>query len=415
MDTTTTLSTTFPEKTQEQYNPELHSSIKRVKIHDYAYKTAGLNEGNPASLKANLQWITEGHIVDEGYSEQEHLLGKKKVENSIRDKELEKQKFESEKETAENVKIPAVKEQMKETKEEIQQVKIDSADKKIASDFQSIRYYTYVTLVVFLSVYLVFFYASAINSAFFRNASTLISTAGQDITMLLDSIFDTKGIFVWNTSLLFTYLGAFLFFGIGLLPHGILSGDNKNRKVYAGLLIAAAFIADAALAYKIDKGIHDLKVMAGLPDADWRFYSSINFYLVLLFGFCAYLVWGMMYELTIKEKSKKNTDIKAQIIIADLKKQLNEQKSELQDLQVRVSELEGDIEGIKIQLAILKKDLESAMVNPDELKRNLTSFYKGWLQFLNGCEGLDVQRGACTDVFTDFMNSLFIKQNQSLN
>jgi hypothetical protein len=47
-------------------------------------------------------------------------------------------------------------------------------------------------------------------------------------------------------------------------------------------VIIGAFIADAALAYKIDKGLHDLKIMAGMPDLEWSFYTSINFYLVLL-------------------------------------------------------------------------------------------------------------------------------------
>lgn len=418
MENTNTISVTppiFPPVQNENVISNSDSNPKKVKIHDYGYETAGLNRGEPFALKAHLGWIKEGHIVDEGYSEQEQLLGKKKVESNIREKEQERQSKESEKETIEGIKIPSAKEQIEETKEEIKQVKIDSVEKRIHSDFQPIRYYTYVALTIFLSFYLIFFYASAINSAFFRNASTLIANAGQDITMLLDSIFDPKGIFKPNSSLIFTYFGAFLFFAIGLLPHGILNGENKNKRLYAGLMIAGAFIADALLAYKIDKGIHDLKLMAGLPDADWKFYASINFYLVLLFGFCAYLVWGTMYELILKEKTKKNTDIKAEIIITDLKKKLGDQKLELQQMQTRIKELEGEINGIKLQLEKLRKDLEAAMVNPDELARNLQSFYKGWLQYLNGSSELQAQKVQCEAVFTEFISGLFIKQSQSLN
>ena len=400
---------------QEQPNESPDTSIKKVKISEYGYSQAGLHQGDATSLTAHLGWIKEGHIVDEGFSEQENLLGKKKAENSIQEKEGEKIKLEGEKQTVDEVKIPAAKNQIEETKEEIKQVKINLAENRIKSDFQAMRYYTYLCLTILLSIYLIFFYASAINSAFFRNAQSLIANAGTDITMLLDSIFDPKGIFMPNSSLVFTYFGAFLFFAIGLMPHGILNSENKHKKVYAALLLTGAFLADAALAYKIDKGIHDLKLMAGVPDADWKFYNSINFYLVLLFGFCAYLVWGQMYEMVIKEKSKKNTDIKAEIIINGLKETMKEQKQDLQQLEVRVKQLEAEIAIIKQQLEKLKKDLETAMVNPDELARNLSSFYKGWRQFLMGSSEFESQRKNCEIAYNDFISHLFIKVPQSLN
>lgn len=415
MENNLTENAVLPNERHEQQNESSNASIRKVKIPDYAFIQAGLHRGDPKSLTAHLGWIKEGHIVDEGFSEQEHLLGKKKAEINIQDKEAEKLKLESERLTINEVKIPAAKTCVDETKEEIKQVKIDCAEKRIKSDFQPIRFYTYAILVCFLSAYLVFFYASAINSAFFRNPLKLLANAGDDITMLLDSIFDSKGIFKLGTSLIFTYLGAFLFFAIGLMPHGILAGDGKNKKLYASLLIAGAFLADAALAYKIDKGIHDLKLMAGINDAGWEFYLSINFYLVLLFGFCAYLVWGQMYEFMLAEKNKKNTDIKADIIIADLKTRLAEQKQELQLLEVKVRELESTISIIKQQLDKLKKDLETAMVNPDELARNLTSFYKGWRQYLVGSSELENEKIACEAAYSEFMSSLFIKTPQSLN
>jgi hypothetical protein len=62
---------------------------------------------------------------------------------------------------------------------------------------------------------------------FFRNNSNIIATAGGDIALYLDSIFDVKGIFTASPILLIVYLGAFLFFAIGLIPHNI-EGKNKN-------------------------------------------------------------------------------------------------------------------------------------------------------------------------------------------
>jgi hypothetical protein len=253
---------------------------------------------------------------------------------------------------------------------------------------------------------LIFFYASSIYSAFFRNPESMIKNAGGDIAMLLDSIFDPKGIFTLSPVLLFSYLGAFIFFAIGMAPHGILNGDGRFKKAKAGLIIFLAFIADSALAYKIDKGFHDLKVMAGIPDLDWKFYTSINFYLVLLFGFAAYLVWGFTYEMMLKEKNKKTGDVKANLIIRGLQEEISTLRSELQVLETKIIELETQIKNILSQLEQLKKDLEGRMLNPDVLSQNLTSFYMGWLQYLNGTD-LSLEKVKCDETFNDFMQAQF--------
>ncbi len=64
------------------------------------------------------------------------------------------------------------------------------------------------------------------------------------------------------------YLGAFLFFAIELIPHNI---EGKNKELNIGFAIFGALIADLLMAYKIDLGIHDLQVMAGVADTDWSF------------------------------------------------------------------------------------------------------------------------------------------------
>jgi hypothetical protein len=92
----------------------------------------------------------------------------------------------------------------------------------------------YASLTVLLSFYLLFFYASAIYASFFRNAGTILKMAGDDIALYLDSIFDVKGIFTASPVLLIVYLGAFLFFAIGLIPHNI---EGKNKKLNIGLAI----------------------------------------------------------------------------------------------------------------------------------------------------------------------------------
>lgn len=397
---------------QNQLESLQSQRTERVKsFREYAFEKAGFNRGDHLSLKNFLHWIKDGHIVDETFNEKEQRLLKQQVENKIVAKEEEKEKIECDKKTAQEVTKTSIEQKIKDLNDEIKQTKIDLAENNIQTGYQPIKYVLYATLTIVLSFYLLFFYASSIYASFFRNAGSLLATAGDDIALYLDSIFDVNGIFTPSASLLIVYLGAFLFFAIGLIPHNI---EGKHKKLYVGLAIFGALIADSLLAYKIDSGIHNLKVMAGIADADWHFYSSINFYLVLLFGFCAYLVWGYMFEMTLKEKNKKTGDVKAALIIKGLKEEIKQLKAELQEVETKIIALEGIVKNLTAQIEQLKKDLESRMLNPDALSQNLTSFYMGWLQYLNNTSDTELVKMNCETVFRDFYDTHF-SQPLSLN
>lgn len=386
--------------------------VERItSFRDYAFEQAGLNRGNFHSLRANLQLIKDGHIVDGTISENEQNILKFGIESKIISKQEEKEKIDGEKRKAIEISKPEIEKKIKEVNDEIQQTKIDLEENKIQTGYQPEKYYMYVALTILLSLYLLFFYASAIYASFFRNPGSILKLAGDDIALYLDSIFDLKGIFTLSPVLLIVYLGAFLFFAIGLIPHNI---EGENKKMNVGLAIFGAFIADTLMAYKIDVGIHDLKVMAGIADAEWHFYSSINFYMVLLFGFCAYLVWGYMFEMMIKEKTKKTGNTKAALIITGLKAEIKILKDELALLEAKIIELETQLKGIISQIEQLKKDLERRLSDPNTLSKNLHSFYLGWRHFLEGSNVVNIEKSKCEETFKNFMNELFVTV-QSVN
>lgn len=399
---------TADETLQNQIETISKEKVERVKsFKDFGFKRAGQNLGNSLSLKAHLNWIRDGHFVDETFNNNEEHLLRQQVENKILSKDEEKEKIEGDKKTATEVNKPSIERKIKDLNDEIQQTKIDLADKTLQTGYEPIRYWSYVSLTLLLSFYLIFFYSSSIYSAFFRNPESIIANAGSDVAMLLDSIFDTKGIFTLSPVLIFSYLGSFIFFSIGMAPHSIISGEGKFKRTKAAIIILLAFIADSALAYKIDKGLHDLKIMAGVSDGDWHFYTSINFYLVLLFGFAAYLVWGYMFEMMLKEKTKKSADIKAAIIIKGLKNEISLLRIELSIVETRIIELETQLKAIISQIEQLKKELEKRLQNPDALSQNLTSFYMGWQQWLNSTNEFLFEKEICEQTFNDFIQSQF--------
>ncbi|WP_232804633.1 hypothetical protein [Salegentibacter maritimus] len=391
------------------------SSTKRIEkirsFANYALQKAGLNNGDATSMKTFLKWIKDGYIVDEAYNEKEHESHKRKIQVLISEKKDDREKLECEKKTIQDVRLKDEQQKINDYEEEIQQTKLDLEQNKINTGYSSIKFFTYVSLTILLSVYLILFYASAVYASFFRNAASIINTAGDDIVLYLDNIFDVQGIFTPAPALIIVYLAAFLFFAIGLMPHTI---DGKYKKIKVGFAILGAFIVDSLLAYKIDSGIHDLKVMAGIAGDDWNFLTSINFYLVLAFGFVAYLVWGYMFDLMLKEKNKKNAEISAALVIKDLKTKIRKQKDLIADLKATVLDLESRVNMLEEKMEELKKELDKAMLNPDLLSQNLTSFYMGWRQFLNGSPDFDSKKEECEKVYNEFMETHF-KKLPSLN
>lgn len=121
-----------------------------------------------------------------------------------------------------------------------------------------------------------------------------------------------------------------------------------------------------------------------------------------------------MFEMMLKEKGKKTGNIKAELIIKGLKEEIKILKLQLQDSEKRIIELEAQIKNLESQIDQLKKDLESRMLNPDALSQNLTSFYMGWLQYLNNTNDTEQEKQKCETVFKDFYEIHF-SQPLSLN
>lgn len=295
---------------------------------------------------------------------------------------------------------------MKQHRDGIEQKRIQMAEGKIRSQYNPARFWLYSVLCIMISVYLIFFYASAMNAAFFRNMQQMVNnSSGEDVSLMLNSIFDAKGIFQLSAHLLFVYLGAFLFFGFGTLPH-IFHDGAKWQWIKIILATIVCLCIDGLIAYKIDSGIHELKGMMGIVDAGWAWYKSVKLYLVLAFGFGTYLLWGFIYEAAIKEHEKRNVNAKAEIEIKGIKKRIREIENEIIKHKQEMTDLQKMIDALKLAIENLKKDLERALTKPETLLRNMENFYAGWLQYLNGANGNETKRIACETIYKNFHQSL---------
>ena len=375
-------------------------------LKDWGFSEAGLNQGDTIAFENRLRWIKAGHVVDESYDVDEELRRKKQLEAEMVTKASEKNGKEKDLQHIKEVVIVDKENQVKQHKDNIEMKKIQMAEGKIRSLYNPARFWLFSFLCIMIAIYLIFFYASAMNAAFFRNMQQMVNnSSGDDVSLMLNSIFDAKGIFQASPHLLFVYLGAFLFFGFGLLPH-IFHDGSKGQWFKIALATLVCLAIDSLIAYKIDSGIHELKGMMGIADTDWAWYKSVNFYLVLAFGFGTYLLWGFMYEAAIKEHEKKNVNAKAEIEIKGIKKRIREVENEIIRHKQEINELQKLVDALQLVIESLKKDLEKAMAKPETLLRNMENFYAGWLQFLNGSNNSETKRMSCESIYKNFHQSL---------
>jgi hypothetical protein len=384
-----------------------NSNTKRKLLKEWGFEQAGLNRGDSIALESHLRWIKEGHLVDESYQEEEENTRKSIVENQISEKEKDKTSKNQDIDHIKNVLIDDKETQKKSLTKDIEEKRILLAKGMIDSNYSAARFWLYTVLTTAISFYLILFYASVINSSFFRSMQQMVDGGtADDVTLMLNSIFDVKGIFQWGPKLFFVYLGAFIFFGFGILPHIFHNEQSKNSKLKVVLATIICLVIDSLLAYKIDSGIHDLKTMMGVADKEWVWYLSVNFYLVLAFGFGTYLLWGFLYEASLKESDKKNINAKVEIEIQGLKIKIRDLEKEIIELKENIKNMQKEIDSIKLEIENLKKQLEKASLKPEELRRNMEQFYSGWLAYLNASSENNSKKESCCSIFNQFKNSL---------
>ena len=381
--------------------------INRKPLREWGYEQAGLNRGCASALECHLRWIKEGHLVDETTTMEDETRRKRQIEDQISTKEKEQSDKGNDMSHIKDVVITDKETQIAKHKDAIEEKKIKMKEGTIESHYSGARFWLYLILCFFISVYLIFFYASAINASFFRSMQQLVNSDNSgDITLMLNSIFDINGVLSFGPQSLFTYLGAFIFFGFGILPHVFHHQNSKYKTLKVAASIIVCFIIDSLLAYKIDSGIHELKILMGVADADWAWYKSVNFYLVLAFGFGTYMLWGFIYEATLSEHAKKNVNARAEIEIKGLKKRIREIEYEIIAAKKELSDMQKQIDGLRLEIEKLKKDLDTALLKPEELLRNMENFYAGWLGYLNGISENNILKPNCDQVYMTFHQSL---------
>lgn len=390
-------------------NPQPGFSVKRVKLDDYGFEEAGVNKGNAKALENLLYEIKEGHLVDANQSEQDINNRREAITRTITEKRSLIVEQEGVAANLQDHQIPEKEREIKEKEDEIRKLESGKSESKAASDHDAMMMWVWGITTLLLGVYLVLFYASAINSIFFRNLLKELMTRGnsKNLSMLMNSIFDPSALFSAQSSILFIYFGSVLFFAIGLIANHYLHKNYPWQKlVFIGFIVVVIpFAADFLIAYRIHSNIVEAKTMMGIEDTT-PWHKSTNFYLVIVFGYLAYMAWGLVFHLFRQERSKRNPENTTNLAIQALKAEIKVLRSEINQLKLDLSNARNQLARLNQELGALQKQYDYVLQDPDLLRHNLHQFYNGWLRYLNA--GNLIQANAeCNALFERFKATHF--------
>jgi len=219
------------------------------------------------------------------------------------------------------------------------------------------QFYIGLVLLLPITLYLFVFYISATYSAFFKDFSNDSLTA---------AIFDSQA---FNNALKAGWLEAVLIFtipsvflGLGYVIHMVQKGSGWKNIFRQIALFVVTFLFDSLLAYQIEKKIYEFnKTPDSLPYNLKIALSEAEFWMIIFAGFVVYLIWGLVFDITMKEHenldkikgfiSTKLEEIKLlEAAKNEVSEEINNLKRKMVEVSGRITELQAIIDGFVLNL-----------------------------------------------------------------
>jgi hypothetical protein len=316
---------------------------------------------------------------------------------------------EKDKLTHEESKIEKITKEIDEIKENPKIVSGDS--------FAKTSFWIGIVILALLTVYLFVFYSSAAYSAFFKDFTP-------DDTKITTAIFDAKAVGkAWAdgvTELIFILAIPAVFLGLGFLIHKFSEEKGLGKYFRISGVIFVTFLFDVIIAYAIVKEIYNV-IIGGLfqempPMTIGRAFQEVNFWIIIFAGFVVYIIWGLVFNFTMKEFEKtdrvrytiKNKEQK----LADCKTECKNLKGSISTLQTEKNEIQGEINKLKIQV-------ESYVLYFNDVREGINNYFAGWVGYLRSTSSTQSLIDECEHIKDGFLiqlqNSDFVKTDSISN
>ncbi|MFN4146873.1 MAG: hypothetical protein ACK4GN_13695 [Runella sp.] len=396
-----------------------YALVRKVKMRDFGFESAGRHFGDAKALRNLFQYIWSGYVVDESTDLDRQQKRKERLRAEVDALETQQQAAESELKRVRDVEIPQVEAEVERLKDRVVELRLEEQERLLRPDaLNKINLWTLGIVAALGLVYLIGFYISAVYSGMVYNPANDLKQA--DEATNLDSIFSSvfrAGAF---TTFGFHWIGwMFILLFIVATDKLFLWAEEKKAhhptaswKIWipVGVMVFITFILDAFIAYKIEEMITTLKFMTGQSDTAEVFWlTSPNFWIVLLLGFIASLVFGVICYFLYKELSKKDPRREIAIKIEQCRRHEETLHQKRNALQIRMAELQATIEECALRIKQLTEQIHSLQLSKAELEKFVTDFFDGWLAYLNNTTD-EAKKAECVGVMNAFRQEHFATQ-----
>ncbi|MDC0272336.1 hypothetical protein OAK67_01530, partial [Crocinitomicaceae bacterium] len=263
-------------------------------------------------------------------------------------------------------------------------------------------FYIGCVILAAVGMFLAIFYMSATFSAFFKD------WGAEGEMGITSKIFDSQAfVKAWQQSTtagLLVSLSVFIFLGLGVLLHVFQKEVGKAKWIKVAAIIVITLIFDVLLAYFIEYQVQENNATLnseefGVKDA----IESIQFWIIIFFGFVTYIIWGLVFDFTMDKWSKFSPLRNFRARKKEEKEKLESKKEETELTQIK---LEGQISDYQIDINKIDQELKEPVISKSHLKTYIDAYAKGWIFGIAACaineEMKDRRRNNCQSVLKDF-------------
>ena len=391
-------------------------------LQSYGAEQSAKVSGNPQVLSTHFEWffqdamrkangksIEQQKKIDDLRKEITGLeSNNEKLKNDIKSFEEKIDEFDEEIKNIRHKEHQEITEKKEEiNKRQIEIDKIKNGDYSVlgteVKPGDRIGYFIGVGILSFLTIYLVIFYTSVIFSAFILDplkAAIDMAAKGGIFSITVVNLQAIPNTYVEHGFLgvAFLLFATFMFIALGYLIHKFNEKKQTRKSVFVYVF---TFLFDAVLAYTIVRNIHLAQVSSGtIGNTPWiwhHIFTSMDFYIILMAGFAAYIIWGFILEYMISEydnivparvgiktREREMAHLNEQItgikenytrIIANLLEKINEVKEEKNQTRTKIDNNTTAIEIKQTDISTLEKTVS---ISVGDLKTRMSQFLIGW-------------------------------------
>ena len=348
---------------------------------EYGKRVCGIVTGNTTSLEVFLTKVcqTEKNRQINDQAEQQRI--KQGLQNNLLTEERAEQATQAQLANTQ-LAIQEANDRLNDLSAALEDAKAkDGEENKMAKIKMSIG----IIILVILTFYLFIFYSSTFYSAFLLTASQLISL-GQNALNI--AMFNTNAIpeaYHQGLGAMFFILSApIIFMGLGYALHFFMEQRGNGKWIKSALLLIITLCFDCILAFKIGKLIYEIEVINSwteLPPYSIDIaINDINTWAVIFCGFIVYVIWGIVFDMTMTAysdlRSNKNE-------INTIKKQISQARAELSKHQQEIAPLQAALANHKAKIEHLRQQIQrSFFINTDLMRVALADFFAGWMAIM---------------------------------